>query len=560
MNLFELSANTRGFLLIIAIFVLSSVGSVYYLQNEIEGCARVVNYSGIVRGISQRLVKLEIANTPSNELIEEIDEIINGLINGSHVLDLPRAEDTHYSMKLRLVEKSWNKIKTLIFQMRKSPDTSPLLLEKSERFFSLTNEAVFAAEDFSKRKVENLTYLQIVILIIVSFILFGVWIISQMKITKSQQSLGEAEDILRKTQVKLEKSEEIIRMQKDIQAFITTAQYLANLTSYQNVKSEIIKIIRNEFNADIVCFVEKDKVGGFRLYEGQRENISELNIVSEDNLEKISDVIDSEILNTFQLTHPEPYSIVIFPLKVGYQVNEVVIIGHKSSNRISNATLGIYLGVSSLAGTMINRLALHSKLEEAYQTLDHKVVERTKELSGKNEELVRVYKEMEILATTDSLTSLENRRSMLGKIEHEKSRCERNSSHFLIIMADIDNFKSINDKYGHDCGDFVLVSTATIMKEEMRKQDYVGRWGGEEFLLLLPETNLCGGQIAAEKIRERIAGEKYKYNGLEFSITMTFGVCAYDTHMDIDECINNADAALYKGKNSGKNCVILSDL
>ncbi len=208
-----------------------------------------------------------------------------------------------------------------------------------------------------------------------------------MKITKTQQSLVESEDILRETQVKLEKSEKIIQVQKDIKAFITTAQYLANLTSNQNVKSEIIKIIRNEFKADIVCFVGRNIDGKLYPLENQEENSSGINIVSENILAKISDVIDSEFLNTFQITHPEPYSMVIFPLKVGNKVNDVIVIGHKSSSEISNAMLGIYLGVSSLAGTMINRLALHSKLEDAYQTLEHKVEERTKELSEKNKQL-----------------------------------------------------------------------------------------------------------------------------------------------------------------------------
>ncbi len=556
----DLTTSTRGFLLIIAILILSSIGSVYYLQNEIEGCARIVNYSGIVRGASQRLIKLEIANKPSDELIEYLDEIVTGLINGSSEIDLPRADDTKYLLKINLVEKSWNEIKALIFKVRKSPNVSPLLLEKSEIFFSLTNDAVLTAEDFSKRKVLNLKYLLIVILIIITLILFIVWTVSHFKIAKTKQSLVESEDILRETEVKLKKSEQMIQMQKEIKAFITTSQYLANLTSYQNVRSEIKKIIRNTFKVDHVCFAHKNTDGEIHISKNQGEHVGELKIIPEEILEKINDVIDSEILNTFQITYPEPYAIVIFPLKVGYHVNEVILIGHKTTNEISNATLEIYLGVSSLVGTMINRLALHSKLEEAYETLEQKVVARTKELSEKNLELVKIHREMEILATIDSLTKLLNRRSMLEKIDHEKMRCERSGFPFTIIMTDIDNFKFFNDKHGHDCGDFVLVSIANIMMKIIRKQDFVARWGGEEFLLLLPDTNLSGGQIIAEKIREIVAGEIYKYDSLELSVTMTFGVCAYEFPMDIEECIKKADTALYKGKESGKNCVVLSDL
>ncbi|MCK4796958.1 MAG: GGDEF domain-containing protein, partial [Spirochaetes bacterium] len=122
---------------------------------------------------------------------------------------------------------------------------------------------------------------------------------------------------------------------------------------------------------------------------------------------------------------------------------------------------------------------------------------------------------------------------------------------------DIDDFKKFNDTYGHDCGDFILVSIANTIKSILREQDNVARWGGEEFLLLLPDSNMEGAKITSEKIREKIASTPYYYNDIKLEVTMTFGVSVFDNDsIDIDYYIAKADKALYKGKKSGKNCVV----
>jgi diguanylate cyclase (GGDEF)-like protein len=158
------------------------------------------------------------------------------------------------------------------------------------------------------------------------------------------------------------------------------------------------------------------------------------------------------------------------------------------------------------------------------------------------------------------LTQLSNRRDFLEKFQHEIIRFERSGKPFSVVLGDIDDFKSVNDRYGHDCGDFVLVTMAKIFKSMLRKQDSVGRWGGEEFILLLPEAPLRGGETVAEGIRKRIAGETFSHREHQVSITITFGVCEYNGVMDIDACVKRADEALYSGKHKGKNCVVLADV
>lgn len=164
--------------------------------------------------------------------------------------------------------------------------------------------------------------------------------------------------------------------------------------------------------------------------------------------------------------------------------------------------------------------------------------------------------EMERLATTDPLTKLYNRRKMRESLERERIRFARDQKPFIIAIADIDHFKKFNDTYGHDCGDYVLQEVSHLMKECLRKQDIVARWGGEEFLIMLPETELEGGVQAIDKLRETLAETKYKFEENEFSVTMTFGVTVFDGSQHIDGCIKAADEVLYAGKRGGRNRVV----
>jgi len=171
-------------------------------------------------------------------------------------------------------------------------------------------------------------------------------------------------------------------------------------------------------------------------------------------------------------------------------------------------------------------------------------------------ELKEAYKKLELLARTDPLTQLSNRRDAVEKIEYEVSRFERNNKNFSIIIADVDDFKDVNDHYGHDAGDYVLRTLANIMRMIVRKQDLVARWGGEEFLLMLPQTNLEGAVILANKIRDRILKTNFTYQNQKIDITLTKGVSMFRENISAEEAINLADKALYLGKKTGKNKVV----
>lgn len=180
-----------------------------------------------------------------------------------------------------------------------------------------------------------------------------------------------------------------------------------------------------------------------------------------------------------------------------------------------------------------------------------------KKIKRQNKILQENLEIMSQMAHIDPLTQLPNRRDFFEKIAYEKASADRNSETFALALGDIDNFKWVNDTHGHACGDFVLTEVARSLRAIVRKQDYVGRWGGEEFLFLFPRTNLQGGHDIAEKIRWKIANHSYRYHDISLNITLTLGVCAYDSSAPIDQHLKWADEALYEGKRTGRNRVVL---
>lgn len=157
----------------------------------------------------------------------------------------------------------------------------------------------------------------------------------------------------------------------------------------------------------------------------------------------------------------------------------------------------------------------------------------------------------------DALTGLSNRRDILEKMEKERERYSRLQKTFTLIMGNIDNFKVFNDTLGHEAGDHILEAVGRILKNQVREIDCSSRWGDDEFLILLVETDLEGGQRVAERIRKKVENAGFQYQGKELAVTMTFGLSVYqDTDEQIDTCVRRADAALDEGKRQGKNRVV----
>lgn len=175
-------------------------------------------------------------------------------------------------------------------------------------------------------------------------------------------------------------------------------------------------------------------------------------------------------------------------------------------------------------------------------------------------EIIQANQRLLNMANTDPVTNLINRRMMMIRIEDEKVKVDRGGKPFTIVMVDIDNFKQINDYYGHDGGDFVLVQLAERIQLTLRRSDLVSRWGGDEFLFLLPETRLNEGAMVAEKVRDLIIKSPYVYRERDIQVTLTFGVSQCTSEVGVGSAIRKADQALYLGKELGKNRVITENM
>ncbi|HEY3745218.1 MAG TPA: diguanylate cyclase, partial [Gemmatimonadaceae bacterium] len=183
------------------------------------------------------------------------------------------------------------------------------------------------------------------------------------------------------------------------------------------------------------------------------------------------------------------------------------------------------------------------------------------ELEAKKTELSDLNNQLKKISLTDGLTGIENRRSLEDRLKEMWSHSVRLHEPMAIVMCDIDKFKSVNDNYGHQAGDAVLKEFARLLKDEAREIDRVGRYGGEEFLLILPGTVLDAAVTFAERLREKVDGHTFKYEGGELKRTMSCGVASspHPKVKDQEALVRAADDALYVAKESGRNRVIRFD-
>lgn len=171
-------------------------------------------------------------------------------------------------------------------------------------------------------------------------------------------------------------------------------------------------------------------------------------------------------------------------------------------------------------------------------------------------ERAMLVEELSKVAKEDSLTGSYNRRYFTELLQNEVLRAKRFHRTITLAILDIDFFKHINDKYGHNCGDYILKELVALISENIRSIDVFARWGGEEFIVLLTETNLDDAVTWAEKVRYLIENNKFIYNSTPINITCSFGVA--EVHVEsngIDNIINQVDNKLYEAKQNGRNCV-----
>ena len=243
------------------------------------------------------------------------------------------------------------------------------------------------------------------------------------------------------------------------------------------------------------------------------------------------------------------------------QIKESLV---ESSSQTQNnqKQLTVYAIVSVLVSLAVAIFAvaygrkLSVQLQDMNSYLEEKVYERTESLLDTQKELLEDNTELARRASTDSLTGLSNR-SHMGEILHKEfSRFRRHQNRFGIIMLDIDHFKNVNDTYGHDVGDKVLVQLSQQLEQAIRHSDYISRWGGEEFLICCTTINHNDLLPIAETIRKLIFQSEFEAAG---RITVSMGCAIIEPDEEVRELLKRADVALYAAKNNGRNQTVVSE-
>ena len=178
------------------------------------------------------------------------------------------------------------------------------------------------------------------------------------------------------------------------------------------------------------------------------------------------------------------------------------------------------------------------------------------QLARAKSDLEAANNELAALAATDELTGISNRRSFLARADQEMARVRRYGQSLCAAMIDVDGFKQINDQYGHPVGDEVLRVIAHELESSLRETDLLARFGGDEFVLLLPETPLPGAAKLAERLRQTIEGLAIVSGGAQIAVTASCGVAEWgERHSGVGELLADADSALYRAKGAGRNCI-----
>jgi diguanylate cyclase (GGDEF)-like protein len=201
----------------------------------------------------------------------------------------------------------------------------------------------------------------------------------------------------------------------------------------------------------------------------------------------------------------------------------------------------------------IGYLTIDSRKVNAYSQADADLAQAFADEAAIALENARLFEQVHLLAITDPLTGLYNRRYFFDAARREFERARRYKAPLAIILIDLDHFKGVNDTYGHVAGDHVLVTVASRCKQSLRDVDVPARYGGEEFIFLLPETDLTGAHLLAERLRERIKEQVIETGNLRIAVSASLGVAELDnTCIDLNALVHHADQALYATKRTNR--------
>lgn len=214
---------------------------------------------------------------------------------------------------------------------------------------------------------------------------------------------------------------------------------------------------------------------------------------------------------------------------------------------LSLPVLAGFFGTQQLFKVQRRQFAMFNEARQANRALKEEVQRR-----------IKLEEELKRQATTDPLTGLFNRRQYEMLFRRERERCRRQGTSICVAMGDLDRFKRLNDQLGHESGDTALQHVARLFTAQLREGDVVGRFGGEEFIILLPDTDIAEAAKVIERLRKALETNPVPLEGQQWDLTVTFAVSAVlDDEKDIVETLRRVDAGLYQGKRGGRNQVVV---
>jgi len=267
---------------------------------------------------------------------------------------------------------------------------------------------------------------------------------------------------------------------------------------------------------------------------------------------------DQNVISPYKINMTDTESLAVLCIKNGHEIIDEDFkadITKKGSPDNLNGTIDAYLPLfveSKIIGCMLVQQRNDDNFSYAHLNIMRTIASYTAVAIDN----ALTHEALKLASHTDFLTELPNRRSFIEKAELQLKVCKRNETPLCFAISDIDKFKLFNDMYGHDGGDFVLKKVSKLFENQIREQDIVARWGGEEFVFMFPNTDLIGAINILEKLRLELEMSHYEFDSQTLNVTSTFGVTIVEDNLNLDYIIDIADSALYEGKKSGRNKVV----
>ena len=376
------------------------------------------------------------------------------------------------------------------------------------------------------------------------------WVVSDylhhdlMRSHAQRQILEDLDDSLAQLREELETGQAAVTLHQNRQKRYLVLQEAAhNLGTSLDLK-EVAKLVVSETSWLLV-----DKPAGCTLFvfDAKGKEIMREQFTSKEGI-PFSDKteVDADPLNQWVISRRTP--LIVKDLARDFRFKGLDIAAIQSKCFLISPLL--------VEGRVTGVVRIASPEADAFDSEDQRLLESLVSLASLALENAKLFEETEKLAITDGLTKLLLRRPLLERLEEELRRSAERSSKLGCILLDIDHFKSVNDTYGHPAGDEVLRAISGILRQSVREVDLLGRYGGEEFMVLLPETDLEGARLVAERIREAVAARPFRLKDDDKTITVSLGISVYPDAADgMENLIQKADEALYYSKEHGRNRV-----